>query len=50
MVHLKEPGDGLPERAVVANVRHNVQRLVEAKPILADLAATAAQGSLAARS
>jgi carbonic anhydrase len=36
---LKEPGDGLPERAVVANVRHTVQSLVEAKPILADLVA-----------
>jgi carbonic anhydrase len=34
---LKEPGDGLPERAVIANVRHNMQRLIEAKPILAEL-------------
>jgi carbonic anhydrase len=36
---LKEPGDGLPERAVIANVRYTVQRLSEAKPILAELVA-----------
>lgn len=34
---LEEPGDDLPERAAVANVRYTVQRLVEARPILADL-------------
>ncbi|WP_428670849.1 carbonic anhydrase [Reyranella sp.] len=34
---LKESGDDLPERAAVANVRYTVQRLVEARPILADL-------------
>lgn len=36
---LKQPGDDLPYRAVVANVRYNVQRLTEAKPILADMVA-----------
>lgn len=34
---LKQPGDDLAQRAVVANVRWNVQRLIEAKPILADM-------------
>jgi carbonic anhydrase len=34
---LKQPGDDLAQRAVVANVRYNVQRLIEAKPILADM-------------
>ena len=34
---LKHPGDDLRQRAVVANVRANVQRLQEAKPILADM-------------
>ena len=34
---LKQPGDDLYQRAVVANVRANVQRLQEAKPILADM-------------
>jgi carbonic anhydrase len=36
---LKQPGDDLYQRAVVANVRANVQRLQEAKPILADMIA-----------
>lgn len=36
---LKQPGDGLAQRAVIANVRYNVQRLTEAKPILADMVA-----------
>lgn len=36
---LKQPGDDLYQRAVVANVRSNVQRLIEAKPILADMVA-----------
>jgi len=36
---LKQPGDDLYQRAVVANVRANVQRLQEAKPILADMVA-----------
>lgn len=36
---LKQPGDDLYQRAVVANVRYNVQRLLEAKPILADMVA-----------
>ncbi|MEA3067174.1 MAG: carbonic anhydrase [Sphingomonadales bacterium] len=36
---LKQPGDDLYQRAVVANVRSNVQRLQEAKPILADMVA-----------
>ena len=34
---LKQPGDDLAQRAVLANVRWNVQRLIEAKPILADM-------------
>ena len=36
---LKQPGADLNQRAVVANVRSNVQRLQEAKPILADMIA-----------
>jgi carbonic anhydrase len=36
---LKQPGDDLAQRAVLANVRWNVQRLLEAKPILADMVA-----------
>ncbi|GEP56031.1 carbonic anhydrase [Reyranella soli] len=36
---LKQPGDDLAQRAVLANVRYNVQRLLEAKPILADMVA-----------
>jgi len=36
---LKQGGDDLAQRAVVANVRWNVQRLIEAKPILADMVA-----------
>ena len=36
---LKQPGDDLYQRAGVANVRYNVQRLLEAKPILADMVA-----------
>jgi carbonic anhydrase len=34
---LKQPGPDLNQRAVVQNVRFNVQRLIEAKPILADM-------------
>jgi len=34
---LKQPGDDLYQRAVIANVRSNVQRLQEATPILADM-------------
>jgi carbonic anhydrase len=34
---LKQPGDDLRQRAVVANVRYNVQRLQESTPILADM-------------
>lgn len=34
---LKQPGGDLKQRAVVGNVRFNVQRLQQAKPILADL-------------
>ena len=34
---LKQPGDDLRQRAVVANVRANVQRLQESTPILADM-------------
>jgi len=37
---LKQAGDDLPQRAVIANVRANVQRLNEATPILADMVAT----------
>jgi len=36
---LKQPGDDLAQRAVIANVRYNVQRLLEAKPILAEMVA-----------
>jgi len=36
---LKQPGDDLPQRAVIANVRANVERLGAAKPILADMVA-----------
>ncbi len=36
---LKEKGDDLAQRAVVANVRHNVQRLKTAKPILTEMIA-----------
>ncbi len=36
---LKQPGADLNQRAVVANVRSTVQRLQEAKPILADMIA-----------
>jgi carbonic anhydrase len=36
---LKQSGADLNQRAVVANVRYNVQRLQEAKPILADMVA-----------
>jgi carbonic anhydrase len=36
---LKQPGADLEQRAVVANVRYNVERLQQAKPILADLVA-----------
>jgi carbonic anhydrase len=34
---LKVKGDDLEQRAVVANVRYNVQRLIKSKPILAEL-------------
>ena len=34
---LKQPGDDLRQRAVVANVRANVKRLQESTPILADM-------------
>jgi carbonic anhydrase len=36
---MKQPGDDIYQRAVIANVRYNVQRLLEAKPILADMVA-----------
>ncbi len=36
---LKQKGDDLEQRAVVANVRHNVDRLSKSKPILADMIA-----------
>ena len=36
---LKESGGDLAQRAVVANVRYNVQRLQHAKPILAEMVA-----------
>lgn len=36
------PGDDLADRAVIANVRHNVERLRAATPILSDLVATGA--------
>lgn len=34
---VKQPGDDLAQRAVIANVRYNVKRLIDAKPILADM-------------
>lgn len=34
---LKQPGDALDQRAVVANVQYNVERLKKATPILADM-------------
>jgi len=34
---LKQAGDDLPQRAVIANVRSNVQQLLESKPILSGL-------------
>ena len=37
---LKQTGDDLAQRAVVANVRYNVQRLQQEKPILADMVAS----------
>src|SRR6266852_667629 len=37
---LKQPGADLAQRAVIANVRYNVQRLKEATPILADMVAS----------
>jgi carbonic anhydrase len=36
---LKQSGDDLEQRAIIANVRHNVQRLQHAKPILAEMVA-----------
>jgi carbonic anhydrase len=36
---MKQPGADIYQRAVIANVRYNVQRLLEAKPILADMVA-----------
>lgn len=36
---LQQAGGDLEQRAVVANVRYNVQRLQQAKPILADMVA-----------
>jgi carbonic anhydrase len=36
---LKQPGDDLAQRAMIANVRANVQRLQQEKPILAELVA-----------
>jgi carbonic anhydrase len=36
---LKQPGADLVQRATVANVRWNIQRLIEAKPILAEMVA-----------
>jgi carbonic anhydrase len=36
---VKQPGADLAQRAVIANVRYNVKRLQEAKPILADMVA-----------
>ncbi|MFZ5780032.1 MAG: carbonic anhydrase [Pseudomonadota bacterium] len=36
---LKQKGDDVIHRALIANVRYNVQRLIEAKPILADMVA-----------
>ncbi|MCB1394306.1 MAG: carbonic anhydrase [Nitrobacter sp.] len=34
---LNESGDNLEQRAVIANVRHNVERLQQATPILSDM-------------
>jgi carbonic anhydrase len=34
---LKQPGDDLQRRAVIANVQYNVARLKKATPILADM-------------
>ena len=34
---LKEAGQGLEQRAIIANVRYNVQRLQQEKPIIADM-------------
>lgn len=36
---LKQSGDDLEQRAVIANVRHNVEQLKQAKPILAEMVA-----------
>ena len=36
---LKQPGDDLQLRAVIANVKHNVERLKNSKPILAGIIA-----------
>ena len=36
---LKQSGDDLQQRAVIANVRYNAQRLQHAKPILAEMVA-----------
>ncbi len=36
---LKQPGDDLQRRAVIANVKHNVERLRNSKPILAGMIA-----------
>jgi carbonic anhydrase len=36
---VREPGDDLEQRAVIANVRHNVEVLKQATPILADMVA-----------
>ena len=36
---LKQPGDDLQLRAVIANVKHNVERLKNSKPILAGMIA-----------
>lgn len=36
---LKQKGDDLQQRAVIANVRHNVVRLTNSKPILANMIA-----------
>jgi carbonic anhydrase len=36
---IKQPGSDLEQRAVVANVRYNVEQLKTAQPILADMAA-----------
>ena len=36
---LNQSGEGLEQRAVIANVRHNVEQLKQAKPILAGMVA-----------